>query len=335
MVQKTYEAAALAPVRLVKGVRLGTDGGRNYRANASPHFAKPMDSWPDYDSSQYRGRGIVTCAGGLEYFICVWVLIRGLRARGCCLPIECWYLGPNELDEEMTQLLSSYGVRCVDAYARMNAHPYRFHPAWKGWQLKPYAIAHSSFEEVLFLDADNCPTRDPTFLFESTAYLETGAIFWPDREPLEHSVAGLPAHTNMWDICKIPYRVEPSFETGQILIKKAKSWRPLGLTLHFNEHADYYYQLQWRDKDTFHFAWLVLDIPFTMIPFAPIDKNWHALYQHDLSGHVLFQHRNGDRWTYSGTAIKLPDFQFEDECNGFIMELRDYIIKSRHISLGR
>jgi hypothetical protein len=288
-------------------------------------------SWPNYDSSHYKGRGIVTCAGGAEYFVCVWVLIRSLRARGCNLPIECWYLGPNELDEEMVQLLGSYGVRCVDGTLVMHEHPFQINPGWKGWQLKPYAIVYSSFEELLFLDADNVPTRDPAFLFESPDYLDTGAIFWPDREPLEHRIAGLPAQVNMWDICGIPYRVEPSFETGQILLNKPKSWCPLGLTLHFNEHADYYYQLLWGDKDTFHFAWLVLGSPFTMIPFPPIDKNWHALYQHDFSGNALFQHRNGDRWTYNGTTVNLPDFQFEEECKSFLMELKEYIIRTRHI----
>jgi hypothetical protein len=30
------------------------------------------------------------------------------------------------------------------------------------------------------LDSDNIPTRDPTYLFETTEYKEKGAIFWPD-----------------------------------------------------------------------------------------------------------------------------------------------------------
>jgi hypothetical protein len=40
------------------------------------------------------------------------------------------------------------------------------HPSLGGWQLKPYSIVHCPFREVLFLDADNVPLRDPTFLFE-------------------------------------------------------------------------------------------------------------------------------------------------------------------------
>lgn len=231
----------------------------------------------------------------------------------------------------MVRLLDSFGAKCIDATVVMREHPFQVDAAWKGWQLKPYAIIYSSFEEVLFLDSDNVPTRDPAFLFESPEYLATGALFWPDREPLGHRIAGLPAQHNMWDICGIPYRIEPSFETGQIVLNKSTSWRPLGLTLHFNEHADYYYRLLWGDKDTFHFAWLVSGVPFTMIPFPPIDKDWHALYQSDFSGRTLFQHRNGDKWTHNGPAVSLSDFQFEDECAGFLMELREYLARTRHI----
>ena len=42
------------------------------------------------------------------------------------------------------------------------------------------ALAASSFAEVLLLDADNFALADPTYLFESHAYLEHGAVLWCD-----------------------------------------------------------------------------------------------------------------------------------------------------------
>ncbi|POM80295.1 Hypothetical protein PHPALM_1884 [Phytophthora palmivora] len=45
---------------------------------------------------------------------------------------------------------------------------------------KPYAIYHSRFESVLWLDSDNIPVRDPTYLFEAPEFVKHGAIFWPD-----------------------------------------------------------------------------------------------------------------------------------------------------------
>lgn len=50
-------------------------------------------------------------------------------------------------------------------------------------QIKADAIIASSFEEVLYLDSDNIPLRDPTYLFDAELYAGTDkphAIFWPD-----------------------------------------------------------------------------------------------------------------------------------------------------------
>jgi len=50
-------------------------------------------------------------------------------------------------------------------------------------QIKADAIIASSFEEVLYLDSDNIPLRDPTYLFDTELYAEEGrprAVFWGD-----------------------------------------------------------------------------------------------------------------------------------------------------------
>jgi len=53
--------------------------------------------------------------------------------------------------------------------------------AWKNFHLKAAALIASSFAEVLYLDSDNVPLRDPEYLFDSPAYQENGrAVFWPD-----------------------------------------------------------------------------------------------------------------------------------------------------------
>src|SRR4051794_3361095 len=45
-----------------------------------------------------RGRGIVTCGGGVKYFPSVYVLLCRLREVGCHLPVEVWHLGQEEID---------------------------------------------------------------------------------------------------------------------------------------------------------------------------------------------------------------------------------------------
>jgi hypothetical protein len=48
------------------------------------------------------------------------------------------------------------------------------------FQIKAAAIINSSFKELLYLDSDNLPAHDPTFLFDTPEYKSTGALFWPD-----------------------------------------------------------------------------------------------------------------------------------------------------------
>jgi hypothetical protein len=99
--------------------------------------------------------------------------------------------------------------------------------------------------------------------------------------------------------------------------------------MHFNEHADFYYQLAWGDKETFHFAFLVLDRAYSIIPYAPIDKTWFALYQHDHLGKVIFQHRCGDKWSWFGSTRSIDGFAREAECLEILRDLRERVLATR------
>ena len=99
----------------------------------------------------------------------------------------------------------------------------------------------------------------------------------------------------------VPYRTEPEFETGQMVIDKLRCWEPLQLALWMNQHADKFYNLIWGDKDTFRFAWHKFGRSFGMIPHPaqplnfPGDAGVAGLCQHDFEGNWLFQHRK-DSW---------------------------------------
>src|SRR5258707_11071440 len=111
----------------------------------------------------FAGRGIVICVGGVRIFTCAWVLLHVLRRTlNCKLPIELWHIGPEELPPGMIRLLEPFDVRVVDAATVFADHPARI---VDGWQLKPYALMHSGFAEVLLLDADQVPVRDPVEVF--------------------------------------------------------------------------------------------------------------------------------------------------------------------------
>jgi hypothetical protein len=273
---------------------------------AAEYFIQHIPAYPDV----YAGRGIVICAGGTRYFTTAWVCIKMLRHLGCRLPIEVWYLGEKEMNRRMRDLLLPLGVRCVNAQKMRQTKPARI---LNGWEIKPYSMLHSSFQEVLFLDADNVPIVDPTFLFETPEFRQTGAIFWPDYGKLA-------ADRGIWKLCGVSYRDEPEFESGQIVVDKQKSWSALCLTMWYNEHSDFFYHYIHGDKETFHIAFRKLNAPYVM-PSRPIQSLEGTMCQHDFQGRRIFQHRNLQKWDLKGENKRITGFEYEEDCLKFLAEL--------------
>jgi hypothetical protein len=199
----------------------------------------------------------------------------------------------------------------VDALEVRKAHPVR---TLGGWELKPFAILHCSFQHVLLLDADNTCLVDPSFLFETDQYAQSGAIFWPDYRSLAPG-------RSIWHLCGVSFREEPEFETGQIVIDKKRCWKSLNLTMWMNENSDFFYQHIHGDKDTFHMAFRKLNAPYVM-PSTPIHSLQGVMCQHDFQARRIFQHRNSHKWSLFGENERIPDFFLEDLCLRFLDELR-------------
>ncbi|GMV96054.1 MAG: hypothetical protein AMXMBFR83_04230 [Phycisphaerae bacterium] len=248
----------------------------------------------------------------MTYFTCAWVCINMLCRLGCSLPVELWHRGPGEMSDQMRGLVEPLGVTCVDALKVRKRHPARI---LNGWELKPYAIMHSRFEEVLYLDADNVPVVDPTFLFETPQYREAGAIFWPDFGRLEPD-------REAWALTGVEYRDEPEVESGQLLIGKARCWAPLSLAMWMNEHSDFWHQYIHGDKETFHLAWRKLGLPNAM-PDRGIDALEGVMCQHDFDGRRIFQHRNMRKFVAGVPNPQTPGFLFERECIDYLAQLEE------------
>jgi hypothetical protein len=259
----------------------------------------------------YRGRGIVICGGGASYFVNAWVCLNALRRLGCRLPVQVWHLGREEMDPSMERLLFPLQVECVDALKIRRNHPVRRLGAW---ELKPYAVLFSPFREVLLLDADNVPVRDPAFLFDIPLFRDSGALFWPDFGRSRKAEA-------IWRSCGLEVPKEPEFESGQLVVDKRRCWPALRLALWFNEHSDFYYKYLHGDKDTFSLAFRRLDTRYRLVPYAP-EQFSGGMYQHDFEGRRLFQHRTLSKWTLMRHNPHIPGFQHEEECLQDIERLR-------------
>jgi hypothetical protein len=186
----------------------------------------------------------------------------------------------------------------------------------RGWELKPFAILHSAFREVLLLDADNAPVVNPAPLFHAPQYQAAGAAFWPD-----YCYGTSPKKTAIWRSCGLRPPKELEFESGQILVDKQRCWRALCLTMWFNENSDFYYQYLHGDKETFHLAFRRLKQAYYLVPW-PIHPLKATMCQHDFEGRRLFQHRNLAKWSLHEDNRRIKDFWFENECRSYVSELR-------------
>lgn len=264
-----------------------------------------LQSLQPYPAQQFSGSGIVICAGGASLFTNAYVLIHLLRKlHGCALPIEVWHFGSGELSPRMKLLLRELEADPLDAEAVLNNASVRIH---NGWQLKAYALMWSRFEQVLMLDADQVPLRDPSQLFQWKGYGDTGAVFWPD-------VTDILDTNPIWHECNLQPRNHPAIEAGQLLVHKARHWDELQIAAHLNEHASHYYHLLYGDKDTFLLGFLIKRSDFTLVPHRPFGDVPFCLLQRDMEGHPLFQHRTGAKWRYAPAQPVLQGLPIEEEC---------------------
>lgn len=270
-----------------------------------------------------EGRGIIIAAGGRTHFTCAYILLKIIRELGSKLPIEIWFLGRNELDDRMKELLAEFDVYFVDAFDVLQRQPCRL---LQGWELKPYSCLFSNFKEVLYLDADNIPLVNPDLLFDLPEYRKYGACFWPDFcawtfTPGQLEVLGLHPRPAMWTNIYPPDKLEhsygkpielmcdPPLETGQFIIDKGRHIKELALCNWMCTcHSDFYFRHFHGDKDMFFTAWQLFnreDIKSIGPTLYGIPRFWptldtHSIIQYDFQGKELFHHRVKDKWTTIG-----------------------------------
>lgn len=283
-----------------------------------------LDNIPNYPDTFY-GRGIVTACGSKEcYHVGAYVLINMLRFLGCQLPVEVWKFDW-EKDNKWDDIFNNLDNVIIKYYDKKISDVDR-----KGWSLKPFSILESSFKEVLFLDSDICPTKDPTYLFDYDLYKNQGSIFWSDVSKTH--VKTKPNQYNkskdaFWHLAECDEIDEREFESGQLLINKQQCWKELNLTCHYNKHANWYYTLFLGDKETFHLAWRRLGKDFIFLQNTKhIDiNNSKYFYQYDWNNELVFQHRCANKFTLTNNIFE-PKFEYQDKIIDIIQELRTKMV---------
>jgi alpha 1,2-mannosyltransferase len=220
-------------------------------------------------------KGIVTSAGG-SYFPVLIISILMLRRSGSTLPIEVFLTTPSEYEPLCDSALPSLNAKCIILSDLLIDTPHTF--TIKTYQLKIFAMLFSSFEDLLFLDADNFPIYPPEDLFLTEPFTTHHLVLWPDYWTSTAS----PYFSTITGLDPVIIRTRPTIEAGQILVSKKHHTKTLLLAAYYNVYSEYFYRIISQggpgegDKDTFAPAALVLNSTFYTVESPPMNLGIRA-----------------------------------------------------------
>lgn len=230
-------------------------------------------------------RGIVVAASD-RYMQYLLPSIAHLRENlHCALPIEVWHSG-DELSCSSMNALEKFHVKFRDIAKILYADPAKY----RGFQIKPWIIYLSSFDEVILMDADAFFYEDPSVLFTHHGYKKTGAFFFRDRghwvypkndsyqccnyekrRSFIRSLIPSPSHYlpsdwNLFWTDKLPSEESPFLnhyiESGCIALRKRDHIAALRNIIQLNENAKNTYQYVYGDKETFWIGFEMAKEPY-------------------------------------------------------------------------
>lgn len=260
-------------------------------------------------------KGVVSTAGG-SYLPVLVISLRMLRRTGSTLPMEVFLADEDEYEDYICDaVLPTLNARCIVLSRILVAAPAQI----EKYQFKPFAMLFSSFEEILFLDADAFPLEKPEDIFRSDVFRSKGMLTWPDFwgstvSPIFYEIAST----------AVPrMNLRQSTESGEVFLSKKTHLRTLLLATYYNYWGPtHYYPLLSQgaagegDKETFIAAATALNEPFYQVS-EPICALGHRT-EGGLAGSAMAQFnpiqdyaltRQG-KWRVRGDDGPAPDVFF-------------------------
>lgn len=282
----------------------------------------------------FKGKGIVFGTGGIMYLPSSLATIEILRNKlSCTLPIEIFYGGSEEIPIKCKEYIESNfsDVKCINMCTIDNLYghppPAALNPpaGYRGYPVSALALLYSSFEEVIFLDADCTPIKNPEELFDNVNYNKYGCLFWKDAwtNEFQSKIKNEPLAINTQFLDGLGLNKNKlkkyTSESGQIVINKSKCLRELSIAWILNNAnvlASYYsklprpkgcanpckkcncktlkkceclgpfsYRYIWGDKDSFEIAFLFCNSYYYQNP-SNVQSLWID------SNHTAFLQKN-------------------------------------------
>lgn len=226
-------------------------------------------------------RGLVSTAGG-EYLPVLVASLRMLRRTGTKLPMEVFLAHWNEYEGYICDVvLPSLNARCVVLSEILDVMP-GSHGMIQKFQYKPLAMLFSSFEDILFLDADAFPIHNPEVIFNNNPFTSKGLVTWPDfwAPTIAHQFYEIISQD------RPAPNLRQSTESGAVLISRKTHLHTILLATYYNFWGpSYYYPILSQgasgegDKETFLAAATALKQPFYQVR-----QSIRALGRHTRNG---------------------------------------------------
>ncbi|KAI9844863.1 MAG: hypothetical protein M1838_001986 [Thelocarpon superellum] len=258
-------------------------------------------------------QGIVTSAAG-NFLPVLVVSLRLLRRTGSTLPVEVFL--------EQFATADAESDICVNVLPKLNARCVPMAPFFAispipedvtHYQIKAFAFLFSTFEDILWLDADNIAVSPPERLFQTEVYRQHGLVAWPDYW-------GTTASADYYTISAIRPAPSPmdraASESGQLLISKRVHATTMLLMAYYNYYGpSHFYPLLSQgaigqgDKETFVAAAQALAAPFYTVQSKIGTAGYQRKSNGEFRGTAALQHHPQDDYEHHalGKTLNTPD----------------------------
>lgn len=223
------------------------------------------------------------------------VSISALRSSGCALPVEIFYTGKSKLDANVEHRLKSAdnATVLIDMLRMPGMDSDR---ELDGRQMQAFAILHSSFVEVVWMDRRIHPMLDLREIFDDETYLEHGCLFWQDLVTDSHwlELSWSEQYAMEMGIENMDMG-DREFEAGMLVVDKERCWVALQLVVYMSResaHFDHFDGM--TNVDSWRLTFKLLGARYGLISYLPdfVDElgrfSWNNLLYKSTDGKAVF-----------------------------------------------
>lgn len=207
-----------------------------------------VSNTPNYNNS--NSKDCIIYVGGGKYWPGIVVGCQLAREIGCDLPIQVWYRG--KVEKINPEQVKDLNVELIDIDEMSERLGDNRVPSGNlgtgGWESKLYALTHTEYTNILFLDADAYIVEKPNDLFKISKHY--GMLFWQDLDRMDSMIKW----GNVWP--KGNGGVAP-IQGGQLFINKQHLFPALYLCHWMCQHSDFYFKHLFGDQDCWRVAMAV------------------------------------------------------------------------------